>query len=69
MSDSSHRFLVGFTKAVERRSKQTKQHVKPDSDVAIMMNATATQLDNDELYRVSIISKMTTLIHKRKTAQ
>lgn len=73
-------FTAGFNKAVARRSKeQAKQHEqqkvqKVTGDVSNTVttitktsNGVAiTQLDHDELYRTTIVTKMLNLIHKQK---
>jgi hypothetical protein len=70
MSDSSHSFVVGFTRALERRAKErTKQQatrkVATDAvaiDVVTSLvrtsDAIITEQDHDELYRTTIIQKM-----------
>jgi hypothetical protein len=72
MSDSSSRFLVGFTKALERSKRtkqQTVQKVTADAvaiDVVTSNAIITTPQDHDELYRTTIIQNMITLIKQRK---
>jgi len=78
MSDSSHRFLVGFTKALERRKERTKEQaarkVATDAvaiDVVTSLVRTrdgiiTTQQDHDEQYKQAIVQSMTTLIKQRE---
>jgi hypothetical protein len=75
MSDS-HRFLVGFTRAIEcLAKKQTKQQVqqtvqvqKIDNSVSdvVTRDAIITEQDHDELYRTTIIQKMTNHIKSKR---
>jgi hypothetical protein len=72
MSDSSHRFLVGFTKALERRKERTKQQTvqvqkidKSVSDV-VTSDAIITEQNHDELYRTTIIQKMISHIKSKR---
>ena len=71
MSNSLDRFTLGLTRAVERRrakaqqqAKQIVEKVHGDSD-AINTNTNTTVL-SDKQYQVTIVQKMTALIHKRK---
>lgn len=73
MSDSSHRFLVGFTKALEQRKERTKQQTVQMQKIYNSVNDVVTsdaiinsKQDHDELYKTTIVQKMITLIHKRK---
>jgi hypothetical protein len=67
-------FITGFTKTVERRSKQTKQHVKQqakqvqkiDSGVSDVSAITTAEQDVDELYRTTIIQKMIAHINSKR---
>ena len=78
MSDSPHSFVVGFTRALERRAKErTKQQatrkVATDAvaiDVVTSLvrtsDAIITEQDVDELYKQTIVTKMIALIKQRE---
>ena len=78
MSDSPHSFVVGFTRALERRAKertkqQEAQKVTADAvanDVVTSLvrtsDAIITEQDHDELYRTTIIQKMTNHIKSKR---
>ncbi|MNF44224.1 hypothetical protein D3C84_253310 [compost metagenome] len=71
MSTSLDYFSRGLERAFARRKEQAKQQiiVEKVNNVAIESNApTASVKQSDEQYRMTMIEKMTTLIHKRKTA-
>lgn len=77
MSTSLDYFSRGLERAFARRKEQAKQQtiVEKVNNIAIESNAptipstpTASVKQSDEQYRMTIIEKMTTLIHKRKTA-
>ncbi|WP_144443120.1 hypothetical protein [Pseudomonas sp. UW4] len=70
MTNAQHRFLVGFTNALERHAKErTKQQeaqkvtadaVAIDAVASLVRTSDAiiTEQDHDELYRTTIIQKM-----------
>ena len=72
MSDSPHSFVVGFTRALERRAKertkqQEAQKVAADAiaiDV-VASDAIITEQDHDEQYKQTIIQTMIALIKQR----
>ncbi|MNP67519.1 hypothetical protein D3C76_1633620 [compost metagenome] len=73
MSDSPHSFVVGFTRALEKRAKErTKQQAvqvqKIDISVSdvVASDAIITEQDHDELYKQTIVTKMIALIKQRE---
>ena len=78
MSDSPHSFVVGFTRALEKRAKErTKQQearkVATDAvaiDVVASLVRTSdgiiTEQDHDEQYKQAIVQSMIALIKQRE---
>lgn len=64
-------YMVGFARALERRSKQAKQQTnveKVDNNTTKTTTAiiTTTQLDRDEEYRATTIQNMLNYINQKR---